>query len=122
MATIDRSVFEIERISDDRLDLYDIGRGDHITVVNAHPDERTRPGILLIGRPLPVGDFYRAFGGFLAIPREAVRGMLDALHAGQAAEIIECIAQTFAPPRIQNTDGHDLVFHTMKWRIVSTDG
>ena len=68
-ALVDRGAFEILGIAGDRLDLYDIGRGEQVTVVNTHPSDRTRVGTLMVGRPLPVGETYRAFGGFIEIPR-----------------------------------------------------
>ena len=115
---VDRGVFEIVGFGDDRIDLHDIGRGEQITVVNAHPSSQTRVGSLMIGRPLPVGDTYRAFGGFISIPRSAVTGMLATIETGDAHDITRAIASWFAPPRLQNTDGDALVLHTMRWHVV----
>ena len=114
---VDRGVFEIQRIDGDRLDLHDIGRGEQITVVNTHPSSRTRVGTLLLGRPLPVGDTHRAFGGFIEIPRAAVADLLDLIGSGDAAAITAFLGELFRPPRAQNTDGHDLELHTIRWTI-----
>lgn len=68
-ALVDRSIFEVRGVDRDRLDLYDIGWGESIAVVNSHPGARVGSGSVLIGRPLPVGDTYRSFGGFMVVPR-----------------------------------------------------
>lgn len=114
---MDRGVFEIQRIDGDRLDLYDIGRDEQITVVNTHPSSRTRVGTLMVGRPLPVGDTHRAFSGFIEIPRSAVAEVLDAIDSGDPDVLATCLGERFRPPRLQNTDGHDLELHTIRWRI-----
>jgi hypothetical protein len=32
------------------------------------------------------------------------------------------VGESFRPPRMQNTDGQDLVFHTLRWRCPDPDG
>ncbi len=121
-ALVDRGAFEILRVADDRLDLYDIGRGEHLTVVNTHPSDRTRVGTLMVGRPLPVGETYRSFGGFIEIPRTAVSGALDAIASGAPEVLAAFLGELFRPPRHQNTDGHDLELHEIRWRIPEPGG
>ena len=111
-----RGVFEIQRVEHDVLELHDIGRGETITVTNVIPSERTHKGIVLVGRPLPVGDTYRAFGGFIELPRALVAQLLHAIDDVDPIAIAATVGETMRPPRMQNTDGHDLVLHTMRWR------
>jgi hypothetical protein len=116
-AMVDRSVFEIERVDSDRLDLRDIARGERITVVNTHPSDRTRPGTVMLGRPLPVGDTSRAFGGFIEVPRGAADELLDAIADGDAHLVAYLIGETLRPPHLQNSDGDDLVLQTIRWDV-----
>jgi hypothetical protein len=114
---VDRGVFEIERVDRDRLHLTDIGRGERLTVVNTHPSSRTRPGVVLLGRPLPVGEAHRAFAGFVEVPRRLVDELLAAVGDGDPVAIASLFGRTLRPPELRNTDGEDLVFHTMRWRV-----
>jgi SEC-C motif/Protein of unknown function (DUF2384) len=116
-ALTDRGVFEIEQVDRDRLQLRDIGRGERITVVNVTPTEESRRGTVLVGRPLPVGETYRAFSGFIPIPRRSVEAVQQAIDNGDPFEIAVRIGETMRPPGMQNTDGDDLVFHTTRWRV-----
>jgi hypothetical protein len=114
---VDRGLFEIERVQGDRLELLDIGRSERITVVNTHPSERTRPGVLLIGRPLPVGDTHRAFAGFLQVSGTSVPALLDAIDSDDPFAVAEELAVLFRPPHVENTDGEAMVFHTVRWQV-----
>jgi hypothetical protein len=116
-ALVDRGAFEIVRVDGDRLDLVNIATADELTVVNTHPSDQSRAGVLMLGRPLPVGDTYRAFSGFIEIPRDAVPDLLDAIAADDVELLAECLGRLFCPPRLQNTDGHDLELHSIRWRI-----
>ena len=116
-ALVDRGVFEIRGIDGGRLDLHDVGRGEPVTVVNTHPSSRTRVGTVMLGRPLPVGDTWRSFGGFIEIPRAAVTDVLDVVDRGDPLELAALLGELFCPPRLQNTDGHGLELHTIRWRV-----
>ena len=114
---VDRGLFEVERTGEDFIELLDIGRGEHVTVTNTNPSDYTRPGIVLMGRPLPVGDTWRAFGGFVEIPRTMVKPMLTAIDSGDPFAIAELLGTSFAPPQMANTDGEELVFHQLEWLL-----
>jgi hypothetical protein len=116
-AMVDRSVFEIERVDRDRLDLRDMATGERITVVNTHPSDRTRPGTVMLGRPLPVGDTFRAFGGFIEVPRGSAGELLDAIADGDAHLVAHLIGETLRPPHLQNSEGDDLVLQTIRWDV-----
>ena len=116
-----RSVFEVTSIDPDGLTLYDIGTGDTVTLVNAHPSKTTRPGTILVGRPLPVGDTHRAFGGFIPIPRASVNPILDAITNSDPQQLIDALADTLRPPQIRNTSGEAIVVHQQRWTIEHPD-
>ena len=114
---VDRGVFEIIKVRDDELQLRDVGRGETITVTNTHASDATRPGMHLIGRPLPVGDTYRAFSGFVAVPRQLVNPMIDAIGKGETDELISMLASIFRPSALRNTSDEELAFHTIRWVV-----
>lgn len=116
-ALVDRSVFEILATATDRLELRDVTRGGTITVVNTNPNNHTRAGMLLVGRPLPVGATHRAFSGFMPVPDGHLDRMLAALDSHDAEEIALALSVIFRPPRLTNTDGEDLIAHTITWRV-----
>ena len=114
---IDRGVFELVEVRGERLELRNIGNGESVTVVNATLSGESGPGTTMIGRPLPVGETHRAFGGFIPIPRSLVNPMIDALSEGDPDEIVGLLASMFAPPSLRNTSGETLSFHTLRWNI-----
>lgn len=116
-ALVDRGVFEVEHVHGERLELRDIGRGERVTVTNVHPNARTKRGTLLLGRPLPVGESYRAYSGFIQVDGAVVADLLDAIEDGDASEIAALLGESLRPPRLSNTDGEDLMLHTLRWRI-----
>jgi len=114
---VDRGVFEVERSEPELLELFDVGRGERITVTNLEAEQILPPGTLLLGRPLPVGDTYRAFSGFLPVPRSALDELLAAIDGGDPLGIASVFAETLAPPQMANTDGQPLVFHELRWQL-----
>ena len=90
-------------------------------MVNTHPSDGIRTGTLLLGRPLPVGETYRAFSGFMPVPHGHQDAMLAAIDTGDSEEIADALAVILAPPRLTNTDGQDLVAHTTTWRVPQPD-
>ncbi|MET0145217.1 MAG: SEC-C domain-containing protein [Ilumatobacteraceae bacterium] len=119
-ALVDRGVFEVLDTTGAELHLRDVARGDRIRVVNVHPSD-IRVGMLLVGRPLPVGETYRAFSGFMPLPHGHQDAMLAAIDRGDSEEIADAIAAVLAPPRLSNTDGQDLIAHTITWRVPQPD-
>ncbi len=114
-AMVSRSVFEVERASGNELALRDLRTGDHLVVTNVNDDARTGPGWLLLGRPLPVADTWRAFAGFVHVPDSMRAEVLEALDDPDAYELAELIGRTFAPPDLRNTDNEPLVFHELRF-------
>ena len=49
------------------LRLRDLRSGERITLTNTSPDSETRRGDLMLGRPLPIGDTWRAYSGLVKV-------------------------------------------------------
>ena len=118
---VDRSVFEVLETTGKQLVLRDIARGDRIQVVNTHPSDEVRVGTTLVGRPLPVGETFRAFSGFIPVDHGYQDTILAAIEAGSSEAIADAIGVMLAPPVLTNTDGEDLVFHTITWQVRHPD-
>ena len=116
-ALTDRSVFEVERAGNSTLDLLDVATGDRIHVTNTMASDRTTAGMLLVGRPVPVADSYRAFSGFMPLDRRYLDEMLAAIADRDAQGIAEVLGRQFRPRRVTNTEGHDMVLHTVRWQL-----
>ena len=65
-----------------RLELHDIGSGRAHHGRQHHAELTDTQGTVLLGRPLPVGDTYRAFSGFVEVPRARVDDFLRAIDDG----------------------------------------
>ncbi len=120
-SVVRRSVFEVERSGRDHVALRDLRTGDHITVTNTHSERETRSGELLLGRPLPVDDTWRAYSGFVPVPDSMRDELLAALDDPDPFVVADLIGRCFAPPTLQNTDGEALVFHELRYRIDDPD-
>jgi len=120
-ALVDRGVFEVLETTGTELELRNIATGDRVRVVNTHPADGIRPGTMLLGRPLPVGETYRAFSGFMPVPNGHQDAMLTAIDSGDSGDIADALAGILAPPRLSNTDGQDLIAHTITWRVPRPD-
>lgn len=116
-STIARSLFEVERAGRGELALRDLRTGDHVVVANVNDDARTGSGRLLLGRPLPVGDTWRAFAGFVHVPDSMRDVFLVALDDPDPYELAELIGRTFAPPDLRNTDNEPMVFHELRFTV-----
>ncbi|MFT3854427.1 MAG: SEC-C domain-containing protein [Ilumatobacteraceae bacterium] len=114
---VDRGVFEIVEIGATWMGLRNVASGDEIRVVNLRPAPALRTGALVVGRPLPVGETFRAFSGVVPLDTRHLDAMLHAIDTGGVSAIADVLSVMFAPPRLSNTDGHDLVAHTIRWRV-----
>lgn len=114
---VERTVFEVVEVARTGLVLRDVATGEQLTLVNLPPDNGVRKGSVLVGRPLPVGDHHRAFGGVMPLPRASVTAMLAAIESGDPTAIAGEIGRTLQPPQLSNTDGHEMRFVTIRWRV-----
>lgn len=114
---VEPSVFEVVEIDEDHLELTDLRSGERLTVVNITPHASTAPGALMFGRPLPVGDGWRALPGFVQVTVHGLPNWLAAIDEVDVEAIAALIGASFAPPSLSNTDGEVLRFHTQTWHI-----
>ena len=118
---VERSLFEVDEAGPTYLKLRDLRTGERITVTNTNAESQTRRGELMLGRPLPVGDTWRAYSGFVKVGEALRDEILDALDHPDPFEIAELIGRCFAPPRMQNTDGEPLQFHELVWKLADPE-
>jgi hypothetical protein len=116
-SVVRRTLFEVERSGRDHVALRDLRTGDRITVTNTYSERETPSGELLLGRPLPVDDTWRAYSGFVPVPDSMRDELLAALDDPDPFVVAALIGRCFAPPTLQNTDGDPLVFHELRYRI-----
>jgi hypothetical protein len=116
---VDRAVFEVVDDGRTALGLRDIASGEEIRVVNVHASDQISTGSVLVGRPLPVGETYRSFSGFIPLPRRHVDAMLDAIATTDPFEIAAVLGHQVLPPTLTNTDGEPMLLHTLRWRLPS---
>ena len=114
---VDRTVFEVESTSPGSIELRDLGTGEMIEVVNVDDNPMSRPGSLLIGRPLPVGDIYRAFSGFMALRPDLVQAALSVLDDKDPDALMELLGSMHRAPEIRNTDGHEMEPTEVTWSL-----
>lgn len=116
-ALVDWGVFEILEVHGDSLRLRNLGSGDVITVVNTYDSEATRVGSVLVGRPVPVGDAYRAFSGFVGVSPALVDAFIAVVDGGDPDTLLAALGQQFSPPRMTNTSGEEMMFHEITWDV-----
>ncbi|MGK0276730.1 MAG: hypothetical protein ACI9N0_003126 [Ilumatobacter sp.] len=96
-AAIDRGVFEIVKLAGQRVELRNIVTDVRITVGEMESGSGIEAGDLMIGRPLPVGDGWRAFGGFMPCDPSIVENVVAAIEARDALGIAGLIGDQLAP-------------------------
>ncbi len=90
-----RSVYEVVRSRPGTMDVIDLATHERMTVVDTVPDEPLDTGWKLIGRLVPVGDTFRAFGGFLPINDDMAESMLEGFATRKLETVAITIGQLF---------------------------
>ncbi len=74
-------------------------------------------GMLLVGRPVPVADTYR-------VSRDSCRSTAaTSTRCSPRSPIVtqhgiaDVLGRQFRPRRMTNTEGHDMVLHTVRWQL-----
>ncbi|MFT6393448.1 MAG: hypothetical protein ACJA14_002980 [Ilumatobacter sp.] len=97
-----RSVYEVERSRAGRMDVIDLANRKRLTIVDTVPDEPLQTGWKIIGRLVPVGDAYRAYGGFLPINDDMVDVMLEGFETRKLETVALTISQIFETAATQD--------------------
>lgn len=98
----DRSVFEVERSRGGAMDVIDIATRERKTVVDTVPDSPLEAGWKIIGRLVPVGDGYRAYGGFLPVNDDMVASMVEGFASRDLETVSLAIGQIFETAATQD--------------------
>jgi tetratricopeptide (TPR) repeat protein len=108
---IERSLYEIESVrGGEGFTARDLRTGDHHDVQESLGSRDLEPGMLICTHLLPTGDATMCFGGIEPIGMNQ-RDDLIALLDGEPdpVEVVEFLSRRFAPPVLQNTEGHPMV-------------
>ena len=90
-----RSVYEVVKSRPGTMDVIDLASRERMTVVDTVPDEPLEAGWKIIGRLVPVGDSFRAYGGFLPINDDMSDAMLEAFGTRKLETVAIAIGQIF---------------------------
>ena len=113
----ERSLYQVEDVHTSQLALRDMRNGDRIVVTYTNAAGHTRRGDLMLGRPLPIADTWRAYSGFVKVGLALRDDVIGALDERNPFALAMAIGRCLAPPQVRNTDGHDLRFHEIVWRV-----
>jgi hypothetical protein len=94
--TVERSLFEIKDIARHALLLRDVRTNTEVLVTNTTPSQHSTVGALMLGRPLPIDNTWRAYGGFIEVPKVLSHDMLNVLDAHDSTELAAFIGALFA--------------------------
>jgi len=94
--TVDRSVFTVVSTQRHSMRLRDHMTDAVITVSGLAGPTVPDVGLVIVGRPLPVGDTYRAFSGFIEIRSESVDDVVSTLATGHAPDIAKALGTAIA--------------------------
>lgn len=90
-----RGVYEVVRSRPGVMDVVDIATRARMTVADTVPDEPLEVGWKIIGRLVPVGDSFRAYGGFLPVNDDMVTTMVDGFATRNLETVVITIGQIF---------------------------
>lgn len=90
-----RSVYEVERSRAGTMDVIDLADRSRRTVVDTLPDAPLEAGWKIIGRLVPVGSGYRAYGGFLPVNDDMAPAMLEGFASRELETVTLAIGQIF---------------------------
>ena len=90
-----RSVFQVEKSTHAELELVELASRDRITIVGTVPEEPLEVGSLICGRPLPVGETHRSYGGFLPVDESMTDGLLEACATRDLETVAISLSQIF---------------------------
>ncbi|MBI2704173.1 MAG: SEC-C domain-containing protein [Actinobacteria bacterium] len=119
---IDRSLFEVEHVYGDELELRDLRTGDRIRVDGPRNASELEAGDLLCTRALPAGDAMRLLGSIETVglhERDDLLALLDGEPAVE--ELVAFLSHSSAPPVLTNTEGEPMVCCEAVLRVGDVD-
>lgn len=90
-----RSVFRVKKSTHAALELIDLRSRTSVTIVGTVPKQQLEVGTLICGRPLPVGQTHRSYGGFLPVDESMSDGVLEACDSRNLATVAISLSQIF---------------------------
>lgn len=94
---VPRALFELERVNADTILLRDLLTDEHVALPNLGGMSASIEGHALVGRPVPVGDGYRAFSGFFPVEAAQVPLVRAAIDDGDPEVLAMALGQTLSP-------------------------
>ncbi|MGK0276552.1 MAG: hypothetical protein ACI9N0_002946 [Ilumatobacter sp.] len=90
-----RSVFRVKKSTHAELDLIELRSRDRVTIVGTIPEQPLEVGTLICGRPLPVGQTYRSYGGFVPVDESMIDSLLEACASRNLETVAISLSQIF---------------------------
>lgn len=108
----ERSVFEVEAVNPGAgFTARDLRTGDRLEVRERSASRALQAGTLICARLVPAGDTVQCFGGMEPVALHQRDELLELLDDEPGPEeLVALLSGRFAPPVLQNTEGHPLVF------------
>ena len=90
-----RSVFRVKKSTHAELELMELRSRDRITIVGTIPEQPLEVGTLICGRPLPVGQTHRSYGGFVPVDESMIDSLLEACASRNLETVAISLSQIF---------------------------
>ena len=88
-------MFRVKKSTHAELELIELRSRDRVTIVGTVPEQPLEVGTLICGRPLPVGQTHRSYGGFLPVDETMIDGVLEACASRNLATVAISLSQIF---------------------------
>jgi hypothetical protein len=90
-----RSVFRVKKSTHAELELMELRSRDRVTIVGTIPEQPLEVGTLICGRPLPVGQTHRSYGGFVPVDESMIDSLLEACASRNLETVAISLSQIF---------------------------
>lgn len=90
-----RSVFRVKKSTHAELELMELRSRDRVTIVGTIPEQPLEVGTLICGRPLPVGQTHRSYGGFVPVDESIIDSLLEACASRNLETVAISLSQIF---------------------------
>ena len=90
-----RSVFRVKKSTHAELELTELRSRDRISIVGTIPEQPLEVGTLICGRPLPVGQTHRSYGGFVPVDESMIDSLLEACASRNLETVAISLSQIF---------------------------